>query len=573
VSSATSVPARPAVPTSASKPAAAPAEGSARGGPLAAAVAVLIVASVVPLALLQLPNLLATELPAAALARMAGHGSVVGLVRASGLALPVMACVAPVAAVLARRRRAWPVLLAGLLVIGAADLLADSVHSALAIGVDRGLHGLGAGVVLPATLALAWERPPRWCRLLARWWVVVTVVSLFGVVPVMRDRLAGGDWRAALQPFPWLTAAGLAVTALYVVLAGGAGRQTRSAVTPAERSQLALLAVPVLGLAALDVGVSNQNSRSVAVAAGVAVVVLAALAMVTSSDPVTGGSAHLAGKTPDGTGLAGKTPDGTGPAGKTPDGTDSAGKTRYGRRRRLCFPLVAACAGYVLAPTVGQIATLRPLAGGPDPAVRSLWLPLAAAVAGCLLGTAVAWLAGRRAARQPADGRTGRAGAHAARHKSMKKTKGNTGQATLTCVLAGLICAASGLVIAHVGGPAAGAHELAAAYALLAGGLAMALSAGVAEATPGGAMSGLSLALAGTLTGYLLAGAIQIRLVGALASSSIQAQLGSPAVAEALTRAANWWDVAAAAGVVVTAAGVFLIGRARRGPEEVASRG
>ncbi|HEX4061439.1 MAG TPA: hypothetical protein VHY58_10520 [Streptosporangiaceae bacterium] len=523
----------------------APAEGAARGGPLAAGVAVLIVAAVVPLALLQLPNLLATELPASALARMAGHGSVVGLVRASGLALPVMACVAPVAAVLARRRRAWPVLLAGLLAIGAADLLADSVHSALTIGADRALHGLGAGFALPATLALAWERPPRWCRLLARWWVVVMVISLFGVVPVMRDRLAGGDWRAALQPFPWLTAVGLAATALYVALAGGAGRQTRSAVTPAERSQLALLAVPVLGLGALDVGVSNQNSRSVAVAAGVAVVVLAALAMVTSSDPVTGG-ARLAAETPDG---------------------------RRARRRRLCFPLIAACAGFALGPTLGQIATLRPLAGGPDPALRSLWLPLAAAVAGCLLGTAVAWLTGRHAARQQGDGRTSRAGAHAARHKSTKETRSNGGRGPLACVIVGLICAAAGLAIAHVAGPAGGQHELAVAYALIAGGLTLALSAAVAEATPAGAMSGVSLSLAGALTGYLLAGAIQIRMVGALASSSIQAQLGSRAVAQALTRAANWWDVAAAAGAVVAAAGVFLIGRARRGPEEVASRG
>jgi hypothetical protein len=512
---------------STSKPSVGPAEGAARGGPLAAVVAVLIVACVVPLALLQLPNLLATELPVADLARVTGHGSVVGLVRASGLALPVMACVAPVAALLARRRRAWPVLLAGLLAIGAADLLADSVHSTLTIGADRALHGLGAGLALPATLALAWERPPRWCRLLARWWVVVTVISLFGVVPVMRDRLAGGDWRAALQPFPWLTAIGLAATALYVALTGGAGRQTRSAVTPAERSQLALLAVPVLGLGALDVGVSNQNSRSVAVAAGVAVVVLAALAMVTSTDPVTGGG--------------------------------------RGRARRLCFPLVAACAGFALAPTVGQIATLRPPAtADPDPALRSLWLPLAAAAAGCLLGTAVAWLAGRRAARQQGDGRAGRAGAHAARHKSVKKTNGRPGRLTLAWVIAGLICTAAGLVIAHVAGPAGGQHELAAAYALLAGGLTVALSAGVADATPGGALAGLSLALAGALTGYLLAGAIQVRLVGSLASSSIQAQLGGPAVAQALTRAANWWDVAAAAGAVVAAAGVSLIGRARR---------
>jgi hypothetical protein len=492
--------------------------------------AVLIVASVVPLTVLQLPNLIASDLPVATLTKIAGPASLVTLIRASGLALPVMACVAPVAAVLARRRRAWPVLLAGLLVIGAADLLGDSAHSVLTIGADRVLHGLGAGLALPATLALAWERPPRWARLLARWWVVVTVISLFAVVPVMRDRLADG-WRAALQPFPWLTAVGLAATALYIVLAGGAGKQSRSAVTPVERSQLALLAVPLAGLGALDVGVSNQSSRSVTVAAGVAVVVLAALAMVSSADHVTGGV--------------------------------------RGRRARLCFPLIAACAGFALAPTAGQIATLRPLAGGPEPALRSLWLPLASAAAGCLLGTAVAWLCGRRAAKRPGEGRSGRAGAHAAKPK---KAPG-TGRITLACVVAGLICAAAGLAVANRTGAAAGQHELAVVYGLLGGGLALALSAGVAEATPAGALSGLSLALAGALTGYLVAGAIQIRMVGSLASSSIKVQAGSPVVAQALTRAEGWWSVAAAAAAVATAAGVFLIGRARRGQEEVATRG
>jgi hypothetical protein len=524
---------------------------------VAGVVGVLIVACVVPLALLQLPNLLATEVPAATLARIAGHSGVVSLIRASGLALPVMACVAPVAAVLARRRRAWPVLLAGLLVIGGADLLGDYARTAMIIGVDRALHGLGGGLALPGTLALAWERPPRWCRLLARWWVVVAVVSLFAVVPVMRDRLAGGDWRAALQPFPWLTAVGLGVTALYVALAGGMGRQTRSAVTPAERSQLALLAVPVAGLGALDLGVSDQNSRSVAVAAGVAVLVLAVLAMVTSSDPVTGGA--------------------------------------RGRRRRLGFPVIAACAGFVLAPTAGDIATLRPLAGGPDPALRSLWLPLAAAAAGCLLGTAVAWLAGRRVGRQAGEVRGARTGAHAARHQRRAsfgsgkqgagKAEGYIGPATLICVLTGLICAAAGLVLARTAGPAAGQHELAAAYALLGGGLAMALSAGVAEATPSGALAGLSLALAGALSGYLLAGAVQIHMVSSLArvqagaqapgaqAPLTQAPLTQASLTQALSRAASWWDVAAAAATLVAAAGVFLIGRARRGQEEVGSRG
>jgi hypothetical protein len=143
----------------------------------------------------------------------------------------------------------------------------------------------------------------------------------------------------------------------------------------------------------------------------------------------------------------------------------------------------------------------------------------------------------------------------------------------------GLICAAAGLAVAHRAGATAGQHELAIVYALLGGGLALALSAGVAEATPAGALSGLSLSLAGALTGYLVAGAIQIRMVGSLTSSSVRATAASPAVAQAtqiahvLTRAAGWWSVAAAAAAVATAAGVFLIGRARRGQEEVATRG
>ena len=515
-------------------------------------------ASVIPLTLLQLPNLIASGLPAAIIARLAGHEGAVSLIRASGLALPVMACVAPIAAVLARRRRAWPVLLTGLLLIGAADLLGDSARSVLSIGVDRALHGLGAGIALPATLALAWERPPRWCRLLARWWAVVAVISLVGAVPLMRDRLVGGDWRAALQPFPWLTAVALAATALYVALTGGSGPQARAAVTPAERSQLALLAGPAAGLCALDLGVSNQRASSVAVAAGVALLVLTGLAMVTSADVVTGGE--------------------------------------RGRRGRLCFPLTGACAGFVLAPTAGAISALRPLAAGPDPALRALWLPLAAAAAACILGAGIAWLlragppatAGLPATARGDGTRGSRAGAHAARHKAGKNSKagkagkdgkdGKDGKASkagqrssgaLRCVLTGLIAAAAGLLVARVVGPNGSQAGLAGAFALLGGGLATALSAGIAEATPAGAMTGLSLSLAGALTGYLVAAAIQIRLVGSLASATT----GRRAATHALTRAAGWWELVAAAVIVAAAGGVFLLGRARRQQGEVPVRG
>ena len=481
----------------------------------------LVVASVVPLALLQLPNLIASSMSAATMARIAGPNGAADLFRAAGLALPVMACVAPVAAVMARRHRAWPSLVTGLILLGAADLLGDSARSVLLIAADRGLHGLGAGIALPATLALGWERSPRWRRALSRWWTVVLVLSLLGSVPLLRDRLTTGGWRAGLQPFPWLTAVALAVTAVYVALTGGAGPPARAAVTPAERSQLALLAAPAAGLSVLAVGASNQLASSVVAVACVAVFVLACLAVVTSADLVTGGE-----------------------------------------RGRLCFPLVGACAGFALAPTAGAIGTLRSLAAGPYPALRALELPLAAAAAACVLGTCVAWLL--------RTGPSAAAGSHAARHKTRP-----AGNRALGCVVAGLACAAAGLLVARAAGPGGSLVALVGAFALLAGGCTMALSASIAEAPPAGAMTGLSLALAGALTGYLAAAAIQIRLLGsgAPAAAHAAAAARAPAVTDALTRAAGSWALVAAAAAAVASGAALLIGRARRRQGEVPVRG
>jgi len=495
----------------------------ARGGSLAGVAAAVIVASVVPLALLQVPNVIAGALPAAALTRLGGAA---GVVRAAGLALPTMACVAPMAAVLARRHRAWPSLLAGLAVLGAADLLGNSAHSVLAVGVDRVLHGAGAGLALPASLALAWERPPRWRRVLARWWVAVAVFGLLAAAPVLRERLAGGDWRAALQPAPWLTAVALAGTAVYVALTGGSGPPPRSVVTPAERSQLGLIAVPLAGLAALDVGVSSQLVTAVTVTAGVAVVILASLAAATSADAVTGGD-----------------------------------------RVRLCFPLTAACAGFAVVPTAATIAALRS-----QP--RPLGLPLAAAAAACLLSVVAGWWRAQPGTEAGAAGTGLRAGVHAARHKGSgrRTTRPPRGgdQSLLATVLTGLTCTAVGLGLARMVGPAAGPGLLAVVYVLLAGGQAVALSAGVVRATPAGAMAGLSLAVAGALTGYLVAAAIQIRLTGPAAASRSAA--GGTAV-HALAGVAGWWELAAVVMVAATAGGVWLLGRTHRRREAVAARG
>jgi hypothetical protein len=518
VSAAGSVPATDSARTTETRPRQTPAAGprasAGRGGIPAALAVALIVASVVPLAMLQLPNLLVSAMPAATLAKIAGRHGAASLVRACGLALPVMACAAPVAALLARRHRAWLTLLAGLIVIAAADLLGDWARTLPAIGADRVLHGLGAGIALPATLALAFERSPRWCRLLSRWWAVVAVISLLASVPLLRDQIAGGHWRAALQPFPVLTAFALAATALYVALAGGFGPPPRAAVTPAERSQLALIAIPVAGLAALDVGISDQPARTLIVSAAIALLALAGLAVATSADVTTGGAP--------------------------------------GPRGRLCLPLAGAVCGFALAPTADAIGTLRPVAAGPHPALHALWLPLAAAAAACLLGACVA-AALRGGATMPA-------GAHAAVHTG--------GRGAFRVTLAGLACAAAGLLAARAFGPAASQTALAVACALLAGGLATALCAGLGQCTPAGAMSGVSLMLAGAVTGYLAAAAVQVRLLGSLTASTREAS-----VAGALTGAAGDWELVAASATAIAAVGVFFVGRVRQVRERVSAHG
>ncbi|HEY2444081.1 MAG TPA: hypothetical protein VGI31_13150 [Streptosporangiaceae bacterium] len=490
--------------------------------------------SVVPLALLQLPDLIASGMSAATLARIAGPNGAADLVRAAGLTLPIMVCVVPVGGLLARQHRAWPTLLAGVVLIGCADLLGDSARTVTLIGLDRALYGLGAGLALPASLAVAWERSGRWRRLLSRCWTVIMLVSLLGAVPLLRDRLTGGHWQAALQPLPWLTAVALAAAAAYVAATGGSGPPPRAAVTPAERSQLALLAVPAIGLAALDVGVAEQPASPAAAmaAAGVAVLVLAGLAMTTSADAVTGGN--------------------------------------RGKRGRLCFPLAGAACGFAIAPTAGAIASLRPLAAGPHPALRGFLLPLAVAAASCVVAAGIAALC-HRGPDTPARDRAGaHAGAHAAAHR------GSGG--ALRLVLAGLLLAAAGLVTARATGPAGSQAGLAAGYGLAAGGLGLALCSAIAEATAAGAMAGLSLIVAGALTGNLVAGAIQIRMIGSITAGAAGAA-GSAAADAAgsaesvLTRATSLWELVASGAVVAAAVAALFIGRAHHDQEEVPGRG
>ena len=102
--------------------------------------------------------------------------------RAAGLALPAMAASAGSRRLAATRLRAWPVLLAGLLTMAVADGLGVSARTVALIGADRILHGLAAGVAMPAALALAWERSRGTRQLLAALWASAAVTGLTAAI-------------------------------------------------------------------------------------------------------------------------------------------------------------------------------------------------------------------------------------------------------------------------------------------------------------------------------------------------------------------------------------------------------
>jgi hypothetical protein len=236
------------------------------------------VAVVVPLAVLQIPDAIAWSLPAPF--AIAGPNVPASLLRAADLALPVMAAAAPFGALAIRRFRAGPVLLAGLLAIGAADLFGQTARSVLLIGIDRSLHGVGGGISMAAVTAIVAERR-RAARSLAGWWACLTVGALAAAPALLRNRVIAGDWRAALQPYPWLAGAALALAALYAVLAEGTGRSAvRSTFPAAERALLALLAAPVAGLCTIAVAVTHRGQHAVLAAAIAAVMALAGVAVI-----------------------------------------------------------------------------------------------------------------------------------------------------------------------------------------------------------------------------------------------------------------------------------------------------
>jgi hypothetical protein len=411
--------------------------------------AMILTAAVVPLAVLQIPDAIAWSLPP----RLAAQGpvAVASLLRTSSLALPAITVAAPLAALAVRRLRAGPVLLAGLLVLAVADVLGGTAGTILLIGVNRIMHGVGAGIVVVAVSAIVAE--PRTehrigQRALAGVWAAATVVGLVAAPGVMRHRvMTPSDWHGALQPYPWLTGTALALAALYAVLAeGSVAMAARTAFPAAERSQLALLAAPVAGMCAVTVAVSYRGDNAVIAAAIADVIALAGIAAITA-------------------------------------------RTAAGR-----FAVVCAVTGFTLLPAAGAVTALTPPTAATGYA--------AAAVALC--GAALALLP--RCAR-PGSGTAEAAGAWQA--------TGVLGRAVtaggLLLAAAGFAAWYLAGPARYQAGPAGlHGHLLTLVCVPLAGGLGAALTSSLRVTGAAGAMAGVVILLAGVVVGNLAAGSAQL---------------------------------------------------------------
>ncbi|GAA3470235.1 hypothetical protein [Nonomuraea roseola] len=299
----------------------------------------LLIVAALPLAILAIPNtvsLVAGLLPA--------DMDKLGLIRAHGLALPAMMLTVPLAAVLVQRMKAAPILLVGLAVLAAADAAGGFAGSALVVGVLRVVHGVGAGLLIPALLMAAWERAP----LLRALWTGMLAVSLLAaqalaLLPLDNAR----DWRITLQPYPMLTGVALALAAIYLALSVATGAMSTPGPRALERSKLTLTAVPAAGLAVLAIGTTFGWPPPLVILA--ALFSIAALLTLASMGTFEG------------------------PAGRT-----------------LSYAMLAV--GVVVLPTAAQV-TYMELGGVGGPGLKGLWLPfLVCAVAGAVAALVVGLL-------------------------------------------------------------------------------------------------------------------------------------------------------------------------------------
>ncbi|WP_157246519.1 hypothetical protein [Nonomuraea typhae] len=241
----------------------------------------LLVVAALPLAIVAIPNtvsVVADLLP--------GDIDRVGLTRAHGLTLPAMMLTVPLAAVALRRMRVAYVLVAGLALLAVADVAGGYAGSTFLVGVLRVLHGVGAGVLIPATLVAVWDRPPVMRAL----WTGMLSVSLLAAQALALWPLDKADhWQITLQPYPLLTGVALALAAAYLLVWLLQGESAAPAPRAKERSRLLLATVPAAGIAVLAISTASQDWRAglVVLVAVLSVAALLALATIGGAESRT----------------------------------------------------------------------------------------------------------------------------------------------------------------------------------------------------------------------------------------------------------------------------------------------
>ncbi|QXJ20920.1 hypothetical protein AGRA3207_001716 [Actinomadura graeca] len=258
---------------------------------LATAGTLLAAATALPAAVLAVPDTTANVIPAAVDALGLSNGQAAGLLRATGLSLPALLLTIPLAAVATRRLPAWAVLAGGLLVLLAGLGAARFAGSVPQVGIVRAAQGAGAGIALPASLVLVWERRSRpaaalWAGGLAAALLTAMPLALHVVPPP--SAAAAPDWHLALAPFPWPALAAL-IAALLFPLMRDRRRRALPAPRRAERGRLVLPLVPAGGFAFLTVVAADGWSPGARLAvAALALPALLALALTGSRDATAG---------------------------------------------------------------------------------------------------------------------------------------------------------------------------------------------------------------------------------------------------------------------------------------------
>ncbi|MER5649080.1 hypothetical protein [Streptosporangium sp. NPDC002524] len=241
----------------------------------------LLVAVVLPLAIVAIPNTISVVA-----ALLPPDISQIAMIRAHGLALPAMVLTVPVAAVAVHRMRAAPMMVAGLTLLAFADAAGGYAGSTALVGVLRVLHGVGAGLLVPATLMAVWGRSV----LLRAVWAAALTASLLAAQALALWPLDQVDsWRVTLQPYPMLTGVALVLAAVYLVLWLKEGESAGPVGCVAERGRTLWVFVPAVGVAALALGSTFDWSPGLVIrAALVSVLVLLALASSGASKGAVG---------------------------------------------------------------------------------------------------------------------------------------------------------------------------------------------------------------------------------------------------------------------------------------------